>query len=228
MLDTMCGIANIMAIGDTLFASAGGPSECFDCPAAGMVGRTTALDPYGNVLWTTTDYHLYNYRFAMVYHSGELWLKTNATPYDTISVLNAADGVFKYKRAVPYCTEGLAFMGDRFYSRSLGVPPMDYDLKTGAPLQTPFRLFQGENQLTNACSPVVAANGYLYAGFGSGGSLTRPTQDNQYYAWDAATGAPVWRFPNSSHTCNEVTIAYDKLYMVTLADGLIYCFENDQ
>jgi outer membrane protein assembly factor BamB len=218
MSDQPCNNHSLVAVGDTVYASAGG-------------SQTVALALDGRPRWSTKDHSLYkglNYVGQVVHRSGELWLKTGCdgnAGTDDLTVLNAADGSFKRKAMANFGTRQWVFMGERYFGRAYAGPPVAFETATGRRAKPDFRMFP-DAAFGSGCGAAVGANGYLYAGLGNTANAAKP--GNMWYAWDAATGEPVWSFPNATNCCAPPAIAYDKLYWVCGSDGLIYCFESAQ
>jgi outer membrane protein assembly factor BamB len=216
MSDQPCHNYSLVAVGDTVYASADD-------------SQTVALALDGKPRWSTKEYSFSkkaSYVGQIVHHSGELWLKTGSdgnAGADYLTVLNAADGSFKYKAMSPMMARQWVFMGERYFSRTVASAPVAYETTTGRRAKPDFKMFAGAG-FASGCGPAVGANGYLYAGMGNTADPAKP--GNMWYAWDAATGEPVWSFPNATNCCPPPAIAYDKLYCVCGSDGLIYCFES--
>jgi hypothetical protein len=114
-------------------------------------------------------------------------------------------------------------MNNRLYARGYGGAPRVFNAATGAHIlncTTPDNFASG-------CSPPVAANGYVYAGFGQPPNTPGVDTGHKWYAWNE-TGTPVWSFQNTSHNCPPLAIAYGRLYTAAGAEGMMYCFENDE
>jgi len=216
MSETPTPRCSLVVVGDTVFASAGGR-------------QTAALALDGKPRWSTKEHSLSDKAPAvgqMAYRQGELWLKSgcDGNAGDFLSVLNAADGTFKRKAMLPFYSIQWAFMGERYYGRASVKTPEAFELSTGRKADVTFKV-PGAS-FGSGCSETVAANGYLYAGFGNTADVAK--RGNLWCAWNAATGEPVWIFPNATNCCPSPAIAYDQLYWVCSSDGLIYCFESAQ
>ncbi|HOX05175.1 MAG TPA: PQQ-binding-like beta-propeller repeat protein [Planctomycetota bacterium] len=206
---------SLVVVGDTVYASAAGR-------------QTVALALDGKPRWSTKEHSLAASGAVAIgqiaHRSGELWFKGggDGNVGDFLTVLNAADGTFKRKAMLPFYSIQWAFMGERYYGRASVKTPEAFDLSTGRKANVTYKVPNAS--FGSGCSETVAANGYIYAGFGNTADAAK--RGNLWCAWEAATGEPVWIFPNATNCCPSPAIAYDRLYWVCSSDGLIYCFES--
>jgi hypothetical protein len=146
--------------------------------------------------------------------------------------LNASTGAYLYTSgAAPY-GKIAAVMNGKFWSRGYAGVPYSMLLNTGAG-SIGCKLLQNE-YFGSGCSAPRAANGFVYVGMG--GAYSSPfSVGRTLFAWDE-NGNPAWWFRNTEHVCQDVAIAYDRVYWLTnnwqainggVGPGLVYCFEND-
>ncbi|OGJ85738.1 MAG: hypothetical protein A2268_09040 [Candidatus Raymondbacteria bacterium RifOxyA12_full_50_37] len=209
-----CFGTTCLVVGDTLFASVA------YAESLNTAGKTMAFDLNGTVLWTQNDYHV----CAGVAH-GNLSYIDNMLIFaaDSVIFLDPANGALLRKK--PYGGRAhLAFnMADRYYTRGYGAPPVGYDINSSEKVLTctsPYRCSSG-------CAAPIVANGYVYLGFGMPAVGAEDTSGYLWSAFDESTGAAVWHFRGGSHNCPQAAIAYDRLYLLSGIEGLIYCFENE-
>jgi len=200
----------LLVVGDTVFASTG---------EEWGGGKTVALDLYGNELWSSSRHYVSGYLGNMQYLPGQVWLLgSNET-----RVLNPANGSLLF--LFPGCdySKVYAMMNGKYWMSGYAASPSSYNAFTGAAILA-AKTFNNE-PFSSGCSTPVAANGYVYRGFGQGNPAD--VGGHKYYAFDES-GKPLWSYQVQNNCCPSMAIAYDKLYGVTGADGLVYCFENAQ
>ena len=218
MWDTECQNTTLLVVGDTVFASVGVLRD-----ASG--GKTVVFDLNGNVRWSSTVHHVSSYLGNLQYLPGQLWMLCAGTQNAT-KILNTSDwsvrlsggGGDEYSKVN-------AIMNGKYWNRTYNQAPVCYNASDGKQILT-ARTYNSET-FTSGCSIPVAANGYIYEGFGSPSAGNEASGGHKWCAWDES-GNPVWSFQVASNCCPPLAIAYDKLYAVTGADGLVYCFENAQ
>jgi HEAT repeat protein len=198
----------LLVLGNTVFASTG---------EEWGGGRTVALDIHGNELWSTSRNHVSAYLGNMLSSPGQLWLLASTGT----RILNPANGSLLF--TFPGCdySKAYAMMNGKYWMTGYAASPSGYNMATGAPILT-ARTFNKEG-FGSGCNSPIAANGYIYSGFGQGND--RVKGGHKVYAWDEA-GNPVWSFQVETNVCPPMAIAYDKLYCITGGDGLLFCFES--
>jgi outer membrane protein assembly factor BamB len=211
-----CENTTLLCMGDTIVASVG-------LSSASAEGRTVAFDPDGNVLWQSTAYHVGGYCGNLQYVPGKLMMLrgSNST---AVTILSTADwsvlldngGGDQYSKTVPV-------MNGRYYNRGYGGWARPYSMTTGQSL--PFSGTRGGGAYSG-CSAPVAANGYIYNGFGNKRAGTN-MNGHQIAATDEA-GNQVWAYQDCANHCASVGVAYGMLYGVAGTEGMVYCFENAQ
>jgi hypothetical protein len=216
VLDSACNNTTFLNTGDTIYASVGHAAVNW----ATDTGRTVALDTNGNLLWASSDksQHVTYYLGNLQYQPGKLWMVADGGT----QVLNTNDWSYLLHNAPGDAyTKVFALMNNRHWQSGYAQAPVGYSDQTGA-VEVNSRIFPGDCY-SSGCSTPVAANGYIYKGFGGIGAGC--TQISKLYAFDEA-GNPVWSFPGASNWCPSPAIAYDKLYYAAGGQGIIYCFEN--
>jgi hypothetical protein len=217
VLDSACNNTTFLNTGDTIYASVGHAVSNWRTDT----GRTVALDTNGNLLWESSDKakHVTYYLGNLQYQPGKLWMCTDSGT----QVLSTSDWSFLLHNApgVDY-SKVYALMNGRYWLSGYAQPPVGYSDATGAQLAS-SRVFAGD-VYGSGCATPVAANGYVYKGFGG---PYAPCTISKIYAFDE-TGAPVWSYPAGTHWCPSPAIAYGRLYAVTGGEGTVYCFESEE
>ena len=209
---------SLCVVGDTVYAS---------CGAAGAGGRTVALGLDGHLIWDDTAYHVDNYTGNIQYADDKLLVLSAYSGAASMRALNARNGALVYTSgAVSSYSKISALMNNRGWNRGYGAAPGSFDLATGAGL-IGCKTIAGDGY-ASGCSAPRAANGYIYVGLGGPAGLN---DIPKLYAWDEA-GDPAWWFPTPDtsairHVCQDVAIAYDRMYWLTNSSGQVFCFEND-
>jgi outer membrane protein assembly factor BamB len=210
-----CNNTTFLNTGDTIYASVGRAVVNWRTDT----GRTVALDTNGNLLWESSEKskHVTYYLGNLQYQPGKLWFVSDSGT----QVLSTADRSFLLHNAPgDDYTKVFALMNGRHWQSGYAQPPVGYNSTTGA-VEVNSRLFSGD-VYGSGCSTPVAANGYIYKGFGG---PYAPCTISKIYAFDE-TGAPAWSYPGGTHWCPSPAIAYGRLYAVTGGEGTVYCFEN--
>lgn len=209
---------SLCVVGDTVFAS---------CGAAGSGGRTVALTLDGGLIWDDTAYHVDNYTGNIQYTGDKLLVLSAYGGANSMRALNARTGALVYSSsAVSSYSKVSALMNGKGWNRGYGAAPGSFDLATGVG-SSGTRTITGDGY-GSGCSAPRAANGNIFVGFGG------PVGQNdipKLYAWNEA-GDPAWWFPTPDtsairHVCQDVAIAYDKMYWLTNGTGQVFCFESD-
>jgi outer membrane protein assembly factor BamB len=194
---------SIVVAGDTVFASSG-------------TGKTVALRPDGSVIWESTQHYIAdNHGANLQYVNGRLVMLAPRPRF-----LDPSDGSQLLQGSGDYYTKAAAFMNGFYWTSGYGGWPRKYNESTGSEVNT-----SGYPNLSYAsgCGPPVAANGYVYVGFGHPGSNT---DGHTWHAVDEDRNI-VWTYMSSSNNCPTMAIAYDRLYCAAGIEGLVYCFENE-
>jgi outer membrane protein assembly factor BamB len=208
--------------GDTIFAS---------CGAKDAGGRTVALRPDGSLIWEGTAYHVDNYTGNIQYTGDKLLVLSAYSGSSTIRALNPVNGAHIYTSGAGSSYSKIsALMNGKGWNRGYGAAPRSFNLATGAS-SVACRLIPGD-AYNSGCSAPRTANGYIYSGFGG---AVGQNDFSKLYAWDD-TGNPAWWMPTTpeavaagmdGHVCQDVAIAYDKMYWITNMSGEVFCFESD-
>jgi len=134
----------------------------------------------------------------------------------TWAVILNNGGADQYSKICP-------LMNGKYYSRSYGGWAMPFSQATGQ--STAFPGARGGGAYSG-CSAPVAANGYIYTGFGNLVAGAN-TNSHQVAATDE-TGKQVWAWQECANHCASVAVAYGMLYSLSGTEGMIHCFENAQ
>jgi outer membrane protein assembly factor BamB len=124
---------------------------------------------------------------------------------NTVYALSAADGVVVWQQTLPgRVLSSPAIANGIVYAASQDYGLYAFDANTGN------RLW---NAPDNGASPVVA-NGVVYTGSFS---------DNSVHAYNASTGAPLWKYKTGKYVYSTPSVVNGKLY-IRSDDGNVYAF----
>lgn len=217
LLDTICDNTTLLVSGDTVFASAGFLNNV-------KLGRTVALDIDIKVLWSTDSFYVNGNSGNLQVVGSRLFIPTQKSTWQGLMQISTIDwtvavrngGGCGYSKVSP-------IMNGKYYSRDYATSAYPYDLATGTRL--PFTITNGPADAYSGCAAPVAANGIIYNHFGNPKAQSTYESGNRFTGVDES-GRVVWQFEDNSNHCASVAVAYDCLYGVAGAEGMVYCFEN--